>query len=129
MIPATHSPAREFTSPIHAVGIEASIRTQPIGIRAPYLSQTAPKTNLMQMSKATAQMLVVQISLVLRLRSSLIWGRRGAMANQMKKAMKKDHHAKWNALRESELVRLSKNHAATSRCCGNVPHVRTSKPA
>lgn len=80
------------------MGIEASIKTTPIGIRAPYLSQTAPKTNLMQMSKETAQMLVVQISWVLRLRSTLIWGRRGAIANQMKNAIKKDHHAKWNAL-------------------------------
>mmetsp|Transcript_2645 Transcript_2645/g.4895 ORF Transcript_2645/g.4895 Transcript_2645/m.4895 type:complete len:221 (+) Transcript_2645:871-1533(+) len=92
------SPVREFTRPINAVGIEAAINTTPIGTLAPYLSQTAPKTKRMQISKATAQILVVQMSCEESPRSSLIRGRRGAMANQMKKAMKKDHQAKWKDL-------------------------------
>jgi hypothetical protein len=45
----------------------------------------------MKMVPATPTMLEVQTSLLLRLRSFRISGRRGAMANQMKKAMKKLH--------------------------------------
>lgn len=79
---------------MQATGMEASINTHPIGTLAPYLSQTAPNTKRMHMSKATAQMLVVQMSCDDSPRSSLIKGRRGAMANQIKKAMKNPHQAK-----------------------------------
>mmetsp|Transcript_6988 Transcript_6988/g.15113 ORF Transcript_6988/g.15113 Transcript_6988/m.15113 type:complete len:150 (-) Transcript_6988:161-610(-) len=94
----TYSPVRLLTRPIHAVGMEANMRTHPMGIRAPNLSQTAPKTNRIQISNKTAQILLVQMSDGCKSRESLISGRSGAMANHMKKAMKKPHQEKWKAL-------------------------------
>mmetsp|Transcript_31084 Transcript_31084/g.75132 ORF Transcript_31084/g.75132 Transcript_31084/m.75132 type:complete len:323 (+) Transcript_31084:583-1551(+) len=86
------SPVSEFTNPMHAVGMLANINTVPMGILAPNLSQMAPNWKRMTMSNATAQMFVVQISCLDRSRSLAMRGRSGAMANQMKKAMKKLHH-------------------------------------
>lgn len=85
-------PTNEFTKPVQAVGMEAAMRTAPIGILAPYLSQTAPKTKRMKMSPVTATMLVIQISLLLSSRVIRISGSKGAMENQIKNAMKNDHH-------------------------------------
>lgn len=94
----TYSPVRLFTAPMQAVGIDANIRTDPIKIREPYLSQRDPKTNLMTISKATAKMFVVHICCPSKSRSSAMRGRRGAIANQIKKATKKPHQLQWNAL-------------------------------
>jgi hypothetical protein len=68
------------------------MRTNPMGIRAPYLSVTAPNTKRIKMSPATAIMLVIQISSLLKWSVSLTSGSSGAMENQMKNAIKKDHH-------------------------------------
>jgi len=86
-----------FTSPIHAHGIDADIKTTAIKIRAPYLSQRGPRTNRMTIVPATEQMLDVQISFASIPRESLTSESKGAIANQIKKAMKKDHHEQWNA--------------------------------
>jgi len=82
---------------MHAHGIDAAIKTHPIKMRAPYLSQRGPRTNLMTIVPETEQMLDVQISSLLMPRDSLTSGSKGAIANQIKKAMKKDHHEQWNA--------------------------------
>ena len=93
----THSPVKELIKPMKAVGMEATMRMEPMRMRAPYLSHRDPKTKRMTMSKATAKIFDVQISCLLRFRSTWMMGRRGAMANQMKKAMKNPHHEKWKA--------------------------------
>mmetsp|Transcript_2639 Transcript_2639/g.3513 ORF Transcript_2639/g.3513 Transcript_2639/m.3513 type:complete len:116 (-) Transcript_2639:207-554(-) len=95
-----------FTRPVNAVGIEAHIRITPMGIRAPNLSQTGPLTKRIKMVPATEQMLDVQIcclSIPKLFPTSLS---RGAMANQIKKAIKKDHHEQWKAL----MCGLEKSH-------------------
>ncbi len=86
-----------FTRPMRAQGMDAPMRTQPIKIRAPNLSQRGPRENLMTMVPATEQMLEVQISCFEIPRVFFTSGRRGAMANQMKKAMKNDHQEQWKA--------------------------------
>mmetsp|Transcript_60643 Transcript_60643/g.72889 ORF Transcript_60643/g.72889 Transcript_60643/m.72889 type:complete len:105 (-) Transcript_60643:416-730(-) len=88
------SPVRFLTRPIQAVGIDANIRTHPMGIRAPYLSQTAPNTKRIIISNKTAQILVVQTSDALNFRSSLMMGKSGAIANHIKKAVKNPIHEK-----------------------------------
>src|SRR5210317_877362 len=86
-----------LTRPVKAQGMEAAARMKPIGIRAPYLSQIGPFTKRMKIVPATEQMLDVQICCLLRSRVFLISGKRGAMANQMKKAMKKQNQEQWKA--------------------------------
>lgn len=89
--------AAELTRPIQAQGIDAAIKTIPIRIRAPNLSQRGPRTKRMTIVPATEQMLEVQMSCLVILRSSLTSVSRGAMANQMKKAMKKQNQEQWKA--------------------------------
>ena len=86
-----------LTSPVMAVGIEAMQRIMANGIRAPYLSQTGPRRKRMKMVPPTPTMEEVQTSFLVMPMSSRISERRGAMANQMKKAMKKPHHEQWKA--------------------------------
>lgn len=87
----------EVTTPVKAHGIDAPIRIKPIRTRAPNLSHIGPKRKRMKMVPATELMLDVQACWPVRLRVFLISGMSGAMANQMKKATKKDHHEQWNA--------------------------------
>merc|ERR1719223_1520325 len=109
------STAREvalFTNPVMAQGMEAKARMMPIGMRAPYLSQRGPLTKRRKMVPATEQMLDVQICCLLIPRVSLTSGRSGAMANQMKKAMKKQNQLQWKArmcglLKERSLISVA----------------------
>ena len=55
-------PVRELTRPVMAVGMDAAIKTNPMGMRAPSLSVTAPRRKRQKISPVTATMLVVQIS-------------------------------------------------------------------
>mmetsp|Transcript_6679 Transcript_6679/g.18654 ORF Transcript_6679/g.18654 Transcript_6679/m.18654 type:complete len:201 (-) Transcript_6679:191-793(-) len=93
----TMRPEAELTRPVQAVGMAQQHRTPVKRMRAPYLSQRGPRTNLMQMVPATEMTEEVQISFLVMPRSGPISDRRGAMANQMKKAMKKHHHEQWKA--------------------------------
>lgn len=86
-----------FTSPINAQGILAPINTNPIKVRAPYLSQRGPSTKRMTMVPATEQMFEVQISCLEMSREIFTSERRGEIANQMKNATKKVHHEQWKA--------------------------------
>mmetsp|Transcript_53970 Transcript_53970/g.161526 ORF Transcript_53970/g.161526 Transcript_53970/m.161526 type:complete len:201 (-) Transcript_53970:403-1005(-) len=85
------------TSPVRAVGTEAKQRIKAMGMRAPYLSQSGPFTKRMKMVPPTEQMDDVQICCLLNESVVRTSERSGAMANQMKKAMKKDHHEQWKA--------------------------------
>mmetsp|Transcript_1471 Transcript_1471/g.2348 ORF Transcript_1471/g.2348 Transcript_1471/m.2348 type:complete len:214 (-) Transcript_1471:132-773(-) len=91
-----------LTRPVKAHGMEANIRRIPIRMRAPNLSHIGPLMKRMKVVPSTEQMLDVQICCLERLipPSSigfLITGRRGAIANQMKKAVKKPIHEQWKA--------------------------------
>lgn len=85
------NPAKVLTAPVQAVGMAANMSTAAIGRRAPYLSQTAPNTKRMTISPLTATMLVIQMSPLERSKVSRTSVSKGAMENQMKKAIKKDH--------------------------------------
>jgi hypothetical protein len=85
------NPPNVLTAPVQAVGIAANMSTAAMGRRAPYLSQTAPKTNRITMSPETATILVIQMSPFDNSNVSLTSGSNGAMENQMKKAIKNDH--------------------------------------
>ena len=94
--------AASLTRPVNAHGMDANIKRTPIRIRAPYLSHMGPLMKRMKVVPSTEQMLEVQISCLLRPMPPssgdfLITGRRGAMANQMKKAVKKPIHEQWKA--------------------------------
>jgi hypothetical protein len=92
------SPVAEFTKPVHAVGMEAKHKRIAIGMRAPHLSQAGPRAKRMKIVPPTPTMEEVQISSLVNPMSSRISERRGAMANQMKKAMKNPHQEQWKAL-------------------------------
>jgi len=82
------------TRPVKAVGMEANIKMIPIRMRAPNLSHIGPLMKRMKIVPSTEKMLDVQISCLVRpippsSGGSLITGMSGAMANQMKKAVKK----------------------------------------
>ena len=62
----------------------------PMGIRAPYLSQTGPRRNRKKMVPDTEMMLDVHSCCLLRPSEIFTSDRRGAIANQMKKAQKND---------------------------------------
>ena len=94
---STESDVGEFTRPVMAQGMEAKARMIPMGIRAPYLSHNGPFTKRKKIVPATEQILLVQICCLVKPSVSLTSGRRGAMANQMKKAMKKQNQLQWNA--------------------------------
>ena len=81
-----------LTRPVNAVGIDAAIKINPMGIRAPNLSHIGPFTNRMKIVPATLHMEDVQICCFVNFRVILTSERRGAMANQMKKARKKLNH-------------------------------------
>jgi len=87
----------EVTKPVNAQGILAAINSTPIKIRAPYLSHIGPLMNLMKIVPATEQMLDVHTCSFVRPKLVLISGIRGAIANQMKKAVKKPIHEQWKA--------------------------------
>ena len=91
-----NSPAL-LTRPVHAHGMEQSIKSTPMRIRAPYLSHMGPLIKRMNTVPATEQMLDVQICCFVRPSEFLISGRSGAMANHMKKAVKNPIQAQWNA--------------------------------
>mmetsp|Transcript_24214 Transcript_24214/g.31539 ORF Transcript_24214/g.31539 Transcript_24214/m.31539 type:complete len:226 (+) Transcript_24214:1003-1680(+) len=90
-------PAAEFTRPVIAVGIEAQQRTIVMRTRAPYLSQAGPRMKRMQIVPETPTIDEVQSSFFSKSKLSWISERRGATANQMKKAMKKPHQEQWKA--------------------------------
>mmetsp|Transcript_5310 Transcript_5310/g.6202 ORF Transcript_5310/g.6202 Transcript_5310/m.6202 type:complete len:204 (-) Transcript_5310:56-667(-) len=85
------------TRPIIAAGMDASMRTVPIRIRAPNLSHRGPRRNRIIAVPATDVIFEVQISLLLIPRVSCTSGRSGAIANQMRKARKKQIHDMWKA--------------------------------
>ena len=87
----------EVTKPVNAHGILQSINSTPIKIRAPYLSQSGPLINLIKMVPATEQMLDVHTCCFVKPKVVLISGSKGAIANQIKKAVKKPIHEQWNA--------------------------------
>ena len=76
---------------MHAVGIEAAQRTTMKRMRAPYLSQAGPRRKRMKIVPATLKIEEVQICFLSNSRLILISGRSGAIANQMKNAMKNAH--------------------------------------
>mmetsp|Transcript_49771 Transcript_49771/g.105832 ORF Transcript_49771/g.105832 Transcript_49771/m.105832 type:complete len:206 (+) Transcript_49771:1369-1986(+) len=108
-------PARDaalLMRPVQAQGMEHAIKRTPIRIRAPYLSHMGPLMNRMNTVPATEQMLDVQICCFEIFSVSLISGRRGAMANQMKKAVKNPIHEQWKArmcgrLKERSLISVA----------------------
>ena len=85
-------PAAELTKPMHDVGKEATQSKRPIRIRGPNLSHKGPMRKRIKMVEPTPIMLAVHTSFLVIPMSSRISPRKGAMANQMKKAMKKPHH-------------------------------------
>ena len=93
----THLLPELLTRPVSAHGIDAPISRTPIKRRAPYLSHMGPLMKRMTMVPATEQMLDVQISCLEIFSVSLISGKRGAMANQMKKAVKNPIQEQWKA--------------------------------
>ena len=88
----TQRNAYELARPVQAHGMEANISMKPMGMRAPYLSQSGPLMKRKKTVPATEQMLDVQTCCLVSPSVFEISGRRGAMANQMKKAMKKENH-------------------------------------
>ena len=86
-----------LATPVKAHGTDAKMRIAPIGIRAPYLSQTGPLIKRMRIVPATEQMDVVQMSVLVTLKVFLMSTNKGATANQMKKATWKLHQEQWNA--------------------------------
>ena len=94
---STESDAELFTTPVKAQGMDAKARIMPIGIRAPYLSHNGPFTKRKKMVPATEQILLVQTCCFVKPSVSFTSGSRGAMANQMKNAMKKQNQLQWNA--------------------------------
>ncbi len=91
-------PVALLTVPVRAVGMEAKHKTAAIGIRAPHLSQAGPRMKRIRMVPPTPTMEEVQISCLVKPKSSLISERRGAIANQIKKATKNPHQEQWKAL-------------------------------
>mmetsp|Transcript_64841 Transcript_64841/g.173824 ORF Transcript_64841/g.173824 Transcript_64841/m.173824 type:complete len:207 (-) Transcript_64841:132-752(-) len=90
-------PVALLTNPVHAVGMEAKQRMSMKRTRAPYLSHMGPMTKRIKIVPPTPTMEEVQTSCFVMPISSRISESKGAMANQMKKAMKKHHHAQWKA--------------------------------
>ena len=92
-----HNLPLEVAKPVKAHGILAAIKSTPIKIRAPYLSHIGPLINLMKIVPATEQMLDVHTCCFVKPNVVLISGSNGAIANQMKKAVKKPIHEQWKA--------------------------------
>ena len=78
-------------NPVHAVGMAAPHKQTLNKIRAPYLSHSGPTKKRTKMVPPTPAIDDVQMSLPVKSNVSLISGSKGLMANQMKKAIKKDH--------------------------------------
>lgn len=83
-----------------------------MGMRGPYLSHKGPLMKRKKMVPATEQILDVQISFLVKPSVSLTSGSRGAIANQMKNAMKKQNHEQWKArmcglLKERSLISVA----------------------
>mmetsp|Transcript_23246 Transcript_23246/g.65867 ORF Transcript_23246/g.65867 Transcript_23246/m.65867 type:complete len:217 (+) Transcript_23246:895-1545(+) len=116
---STARPVAVCTRPVHAVGMEAEHRTTANKMRAPYLSHPGPRTKRMKMVPPTPTMLEVHTSCLVILRSSRISPRSGAMANQMKKAMKKHHHEQWKARMCGRAKLQSLISVALSSCSGS----------
>ena len=91
-------PAEELTKPVQAVGMDAIQRMTANKTRAPTLSQRGPRMKRMTMVPPTPMILDVQTCWFDRPSVSRISERRGAMANQTKKATKNPHQEQWNAL-------------------------------
>eukprot|EP00978_Attheya_sp_CCMP212_P002921 scaffold6024_cov36-Attheya_sp.AAC.2 len=91
-------PKAELTKPVQAAGIADSMRTTPMGMRAPYLSQRDPTRNLVMMVVTSEQMLDVHTSLVDKSRSSRISDSSGETQNQTVKARKREIQAQCRAL-------------------------------
>jgi hypothetical protein len=85
----TVNPVEEFTNPRQAVGIDAKQRTLVKRTRDPTLSHRGPNRKRIKMVPPTPTMLEVQISSFVKLKVSRISESNGAMANQIKKAIKK----------------------------------------
>src|SRR5210317_1806983 len=107
------------TRPVQAVGIEAKQRTTVKRTRGPTLSQKGPRRKRMKMVPPTPTMEDVQISFFVKLSVSRISERRGAIENQMKKAMKKPNQEKWKALIWGREKLQSLISVARSSCSGS----------
>mmetsp|Transcript_13031 Transcript_13031/g.17463 ORF Transcript_13031/g.17463 Transcript_13031/m.17463 type:complete len:211 (+) Transcript_13031:1011-1643(+) len=115
----TARPAAELTRPVNAVGIDAKHRMTVKRIRGPYLSHAGPRTNRMKMVPPTPAIEDVQICCLVKSSVSLISDRSGAIANQMKKAMKKDHQEQWKARMCGREKLQSLISVALSSCSGS----------
>ena len=91
------NPSALCTVPVRAVGIEAKQRITVKSTLDPNLSHRGPRAKRKRMVPATLQILEDQISNLVSPRVLRISGRRGAAANQIKKAIKKFHHEQWKA--------------------------------
>ena len=79
------------TKPVQAVGMEAPHKMIVNKTLAPYLSQRGPKMNRTRMVPPTPAIDDVHTSRCVRPSDSRISGSSGEIANQIKKAIKKDH--------------------------------------
>lgn len=75
------NPVALETRPVIAVGIPAEIKTNPIGIRGPNLSQNGPRMNLIKIVPETAAIEDVQISPFVKPSESCTSPKRGVMEN------------------------------------------------
>mmetsp|Transcript_27810 Transcript_27810/g.67295 ORF Transcript_27810/g.67295 Transcript_27810/m.67295 type:complete len:265 (-) Transcript_27810:417-1211(-) len=94
----TARPVALLTSPTHAVGIDAAMRTNAMGSLAPYESQTGPIMILMKIAVTSFVMDDVHTSSFVKLSVSWISFSNGAGANQIMNAVKNETQAQCNAL-------------------------------
>lgn len=86
------------TKPVQAVGIDAKHRTTLKSTRAPYLSHRGPNRKRTAIVLPTPAIEDVQICFLLNPKSERISLSRGEIANQIKKAIKKENQEQWNPL-------------------------------
>jgi len=108
-----------LTRPVRAVGIEAKQRITVKRTLDPNLSHKGPRAKRKRMVPATLAILDDQTSTFVRLRVLRTSGRRGAIENQMKKAMKKFHHEQWKARMCGLANEQSLISVALSSCSGS----------
>lgn len=77
--------------------MEANMSIPPMLMRAPYLSQIGPRRKRRKMVPETAMIFEVQTCCLLKSSVFATSVMRGASANQMKKAQKKENQEQWKA--------------------------------
>lgn len=112
-------PSAFVIRPVRAVGIDAKHKITVKSTLDPNLSHRGPRAKRKRMVPATLQILDDQIWNFVKPKVVRISGRRGAAANQIKKAMKKFHHEQWKAricglAKEQSLISV-----ALSSCSGS----------